>query len=166
MNKKIQSKMNGNIIKKCIFENKYAKVYFDLIEGKDIYSLLIIKRVKEKKNERFSFEAMIEDNRRNYLHVKEVVKPKQIIIDGTIEIKYDAKVNNAIVIHKVEEKYCITGYRLSLANTFLKISQIDFDLIIWDMDPELYCESYYILDEAIEESNQIIKWFDANSFLM
>ena len=160
MNKKIQSKMNGNIVKKCVFENKYAKVFFDLIEGKDIYSLLIIKKVKEKKNERFSFEAMLEDNRRNLSKVKEVVKPKQIVMDNIIEIKNDVKVNNAIAIHKVEDKYCITGYKLSLANTFLKISQIDFDLIIWDMDPELYCESYNTLDEAIDETNQIIKWFD------
>ena len=160
MNKKIQSKMKGNIIKKCVFENKFAKVYFDLIDGKDIYSLLIIRKVKEKKNERFSFEAMLEDNRRNLSHVKEIVKPKQIIMDNIIEIKYDVKVNNAIAIHKVDDKYCITGYKLSLGNTFLKISQIDFDLIIWDIDPELYCESYNTLVEAIEESNQIIKWFD------
>ena len=159
-NKKIQSKMKGNIIKKCVFENKFAKVYFDLIDGKDIYSLLIIRKVKEKKNERFSFEAMFEDNRRNLSHVKEIVKPKQIIMANIIEIKYDVKVNNAIAIHKVDDKYCITGYKLSLGNTFLKISQIDFDLIIWDIDPELYCESYNTLVEAIEESNQIIKWFD------
>ena len=160
INKKLQSKMNGNKIKKCIFENMYAKVYFDLIEGKDIYSLLIIKRVKEKKKECFSFKTMIEDNRRNFSHVKEVVKPKPIILDGIIEIKYDAEVNNAFAIHKLENQYCLTSYRLRLANTFLKISQIDFDLIIWDTDPELYCESYNTLDEAIKEANQMIKWLD------
>ncbi len=160
INKKIQSKINGRIMKKCIFENKYAKVYFDLIEGKDSYSLVTIKKVKEKKNVIFSFDNMIEDNRRNFLHIKEYIKPKGIINDNLIEIKYDDKANNAIAIHEEKNLYYLTSYRLRLANTFLKISQIDFDLIIWDIDHELYCEQYKTLDGAIEEANQIIEWYN------
>ena len=46
-NKKIKNKFGGETIKSCYFENQYAKVYFDIIDREDNYSLLIVKKVKE-----------------------------------------------------------------------------------------------------------------------
>mgnify|MGYP000777624970 CR=1 FL=1 len=44
LNKKIKNKFGGKTIKSCYFENQYAKVYFDIIDREDNYSLLIVKK--------------------------------------------------------------------------------------------------------------------------
>lgn len=160
LNKKIKNKFGGETIKSCYFENQYAKVYFDIIDRKDNYSLLIVKKVKENKNNAFSFELLIEDKQKNLSYIKNTITPNNYILMDALEIKCDKNDNHAVTIQKCDKNYQIKIYKADLANTFFKTKEIDTDILIWCEEYECEEKVYLSLEEAIAEMNNIIYWYD------
>jgi|GEM_PF-2221855 hypothetical protein len=159
LNKKIKNKFGGKTIKSCYFENQYAKVYFDIIDREDNYSLLIVKKVKENKNNTFSFELLIEDKQKNLSYIKKTTPNNYSLMDS-VEIKYDKNYNHAVTIQKNDNNYQIKIYKLDLANTFFKAKEIDTDILIWCEEYECEEKVYLSLEEAIYEMSKIIYWYD------
>lgn len=160
LNKKIKNKFGGETIKSCYFENQYAKVYFDIIDREDNYSLLIVKKVKENKNNTFSFELLIEDKQKNLSYIKNKTAPNNYSLMDSVEIKYDKNHNHVVTIQKNDNNYYIKIYKLDLANTFFKAKEIDTDILIWCEEYECEEKVYLSLEEAIDEMSKIIYWYD------
>lgn len=160
LNKKIKNKFGGETIKSCYFENQYAKVYFDIIDREDNYSLLIVKKVKENKNNTFSFELLIEDKQKNLSYIKNKTAPNNYSLMDSVEIKYDKNHNHVVTIQKNDNNYQIKIYKLDLANTFFKAKEIDTDILIWCEEYECEEKVYLSLEEAIDEMSKIIYWHD------
>lgn len=160
LNKKIINKFGGETIKSCYFENQYAKVYFDIIDRKDNYSLLIVKKVKENKNNTFSFELLIEDKIKNIYYIKNITTPNNYSLMDALEIKYDKNNNHAVTIQKCDKNYQIKIYKSDLANTFFKTKKIDTDILIWSEEYDCEEKVYLSLEEAIAQMNNIIYWYD------
>ena len=160
LNKKIKNKFGGETIKSCYFENQYAKVYFDIIDREDNYSLLIVKKVKENKNNTFSFELLIEDKQKNLSYIKNKTAPNNYSLMDSVEIKYDKNHNHVVTIQKNDNNYYIKIYKLDLANTFFKAKEIDTDILIWCEEYECEEKVYLSLEEAIDEMSKIIYWHD------
>lgn len=159
LNKKIKNKFGGKTIKFCYFENQYAKVYFDIIDREDNYSLLIVKKVKENKNNTFSFELLIEDKQKNLSYIKKTTPNNYSLMDS-VEIKYDKNYNHVVTIQKNDNNYQIKIYKLDLANTFFKAKEIDTDILIWCEEYECEGKVYLSLEDAIDEMSKIIYWYD------
>lgn len=159
-NKKIKNKFGGETIKSCYFENQYAKVYFDIIDREDNYSLLIVKKVKENKINTFSFELLIEDKQKNLSYIKNKTTPNNYSLMDSEEIKYDKNHNHAVIIQKNDNNYQIKIYKVDLANIFFKTKEIDTDILVWCEEYEGEETVYLSLEEAIAEMNNIIYWYD------
>ncbi len=160
LNKKIKNKFGGETIKSCYFENQYAKVYFDIISREDNYSLLIVKKVKENKNNTFSFELLIEDKQKNLSHIKNKTTPNNYSLIDSVEFKYDKNHNHAVTIQKNNNNYQIKIYKVDLANTFFKIKEIDTDILVWCEEYECEEKVFLSFEEAINEMNKITYWYD------
>ena len=160
LNKKIKNKFGGETIKSCYFENQYAKVYFDIIDREDNYSLLIIKKVKENKNNTFSFELLIEDKQKNLSYIKNKTTPNSNSLMDSVEIKYDKNHNHVVTIQKNDNNYQIKIYKVDLVNTFFKAKEIETDILIWCEEYECEEKVYLSLEESIDEMSKIIYWYD------